>query len=452
MDPITHTLTGAALARAGLQRATPLAAATLVVAANAPDIDIVAYLGGEYAGLAHRRGWTHGPLGLVALPFLVAGAALAWDRWVRRRRRPDAAPARAVPLLLLSLIGILTHPLLDWMNTYGIRLLMPFDRRWFYGDALFIVDPWVWLILGGGVFLAAERRAPAALVGWAALAAAASLLVLVVPVPRAAKVAWCIGLAGIAVLRVRRSPVGTGTAESRGGAGVTGREGEGLTGRDVHGRAGDGAPSSFVRAARLGLALATLYIALMVAADRLARREAGRAIEAMGAGPVAELMVAPEPANPFAGTVVAAVPGGYRLGTFHWLGRPRVRIRDELLPRGPSGPVVDAARAAEEARRFLVWSRFPYVEVRELEEGYDVWIGDARYVDEPRAGELAGVMVRLDRELRPLRRGPRQGTQITPPDMSSRSSGGAPSGSIEGSSGPAASSRAHSGGMRMGIQ
>jgi len=90
--------------------------------------------------------------------------------------------------------------------------------------------------------------------------------------------------------------------------------------------------------------------------------------------------------------------------------------------------------------------------VRELEEGYDVWIGDARYVDEPRAGELAGVMVRLDRELRPRLRGPRQGTQTTPPDMSSRSSGGAPSGSIEGSSGPAVSSRAHSGGMRMGIQ
>ena len=31
---------------------------------------------------------------------------------------------------------------------------MPFSDRWFYGDTLFIVDPWLWLILGGAVMLA----------------------------------------------------------------------------------------------------------------------------------------------------------------------------------------------------------------------------------------------------------------------------------------------------------
>jgi len=36
------------------------------------------------------------------------------------------------------------HPTLDWLNTYGMRWLMPFSGRWFYGDAVFIVDPGCW--------------------------------------------------------------------------------------------------------------------------------------------------------------------------------------------------------------------------------------------------------------------------------------------------------------------
>src|SRR5690606_3922380 len=57
-------------------------------------------------------------------------------------------------LLALSYLATLTHPLLDWLNTYGIRLLMPLSDRWFYGDALFIIDPWMWLLAGASVVLA----------------------------------------------------------------------------------------------------------------------------------------------------------------------------------------------------------------------------------------------------------------------------------------------------------
>ena len=57
-------------------------------------------------------------------------------------------------LLILSFIAILTHPSLDWLNNYGVRLLMPVSDRWFYGDAVFIVDPWLWGILAAGVMLA----------------------------------------------------------------------------------------------------------------------------------------------------------------------------------------------------------------------------------------------------------------------------------------------------------
>jgi inner membrane protein len=75
---------------------------------------------------------------------------LGWDRLVRHRRNPEAEPADGKALLLLSTIAILTHPFLDWLNTYGLRWLMPFKDVWYYGDVLFIADPWIWLALGLG--------------------------------------------------------------------------------------------------------------------------------------------------------------------------------------------------------------------------------------------------------------------------------------------------------------
>ena len=78
----------------------------------------------------------------------------------RRRLRREAPPSGVRPgqLLLLSCVSILSHPVLDTLNTYGVRWLMPFSGRWFYGDTLFIVDPWLWLALGVGVFLSRRGR------------------------------------------------------------------------------------------------------------------------------------------------------------------------------------------------------------------------------------------------------------------------------------------------------
>jgi inner membrane protein len=136
-------------------------------------VDVLAYLWGPAADLAFRRGWTHGVLALALWPLTLTGVMLLADRLIRRVRRSGESPP-AVPreLLLLSGISIVSHPILDTLNTYGVRWLMPFSGRWFYGDVLFIVDPWLWLALGLGVVLSGRGPARAALVFLAAYAGA----------------------------------------------------------------------------------------------------------------------------------------------------------------------------------------------------------------------------------------------------------------------------------------
>jgi inner membrane protein len=156
MDPVCHSLAGLTMGQAGLRRRTPLALPTLVLAANAPDIDVVTMATTD-VWMYYRRGWTHGPIAMIVLPLVLTGLMIAWDRLVRQRRRPDAPPARPGALLWLAVLGTLSHPLLDFMNSFGIRLLMPFSTTWFYGDALYIVDPWLYAILGAGAALAFWR-------------------------------------------------------------------------------------------------------------------------------------------------------------------------------------------------------------------------------------------------------------------------------------------------------
>ncbi|HET9454711.1 MAG TPA: metal-dependent hydrolase [Gemmatimonadaceae bacterium] len=156
MDNITHTLVGAALAEAGLKKRTALGAATLMIGANFPDIDVAGLLFPD--SIDFRRGITHGFPALVVLPFVLAGLMWLYDRRVRLRRNPTAIPADLRQLAVLSAIAIWSHPTLDFMNIYGMRWLMPFVNRWYYADALFIVDLWILLALGIAVAWSRRRR------------------------------------------------------------------------------------------------------------------------------------------------------------------------------------------------------------------------------------------------------------------------------------------------------
>jgi len=161
MDNLTHSLAGALIGQAGLKRKTGLAMPALIIGANLPDIDAACFAwldGVEH--LAFRRGITHGPPAWVLLPLILAGILWAFDRWqAKRGKRPAARlPVRFGWLYALGFIGCLSHPALDWMNTYGIRLLEPFSRRWFYGDVLFIIDLWLWLGMGFAVWFSLRRE------------------------------------------------------------------------------------------------------------------------------------------------------------------------------------------------------------------------------------------------------------------------------------------------------
>ena len=156
MDNLCHTLVGAACGEAGLKHRTRYGNVTLMIAANLPDVDVLSFLT-DTAPISFRRGWTHGILAQLLLPVAFTGVMYAIGRR-RPRRDGEGPPLHAGWLLLLSYVGVYTHVFLDFLNNYGIRLISPLDWRWFYGDAVFIADVWMWLALGAGVWLARRQR------------------------------------------------------------------------------------------------------------------------------------------------------------------------------------------------------------------------------------------------------------------------------------------------------
>ncbi|HLI86465.1 MAG TPA: metal-dependent hydrolase [Bryobacteraceae bacterium] len=147
MDPLTHTATGIFLSRAGLNRWTPLALPVLVLAANAPDIDIVTLAGGPLNYLHYHRHLTHS---LAAMP-VMAILVVAFVRLAARR------PVRWAGAFLAALLAVASHLLLDYTNEYGIRLLLPFSNSWQRLDLTSVVDLWIWtaiLLAFAGPFLA----------------------------------------------------------------------------------------------------------------------------------------------------------------------------------------------------------------------------------------------------------------------------------------------------------
>jgi len=168
MDNVTHSLAGLVLAESVMRvrrnrddvEPSPIfrttAAVMALIAANLPDADLVySGVGGDrLAYMLHHRGHTHTVV--VAL----VGALLLWLggwltlRW-RARERPPTADAAWLGLLATA--ATLSHLLLDWTNSYGVHPFWPLNDRWYYGDAVFIVEPWFWVLSVPALVAASQR-------------------------------------------------------------------------------------------------------------------------------------------------------------------------------------------------------------------------------------------------------------------------------------------------------
>jgi inner membrane protein len=195
---------GLAAAKAGLERLSPGATTVCVIAANAPDADILAVIGGRWSYLHHHRGITHSIIGTLALALIIPSIFYLLGLLIARGRH-KAHRLSFRGLMLASLIMSATHPLMDWTNNYGWRPLLPWSGQWFYGDLVFIVDPWLWLTLGGAAFLltAGTKWRIAA---WTALALLVTTIIIFLPqrrpitdFPLAASVIWALGLIALAL-------------------------------------------------------------------------------------------------------------------------------------------------------------------------------------------------------------------------------------------------------------
>jgi inner membrane protein len=184
LDNITHSLAGLLLADAIVRRhqrrnvaATdaqhwlPLsrtAAIIGVVGANLPDIDVpwgmlLQRVGvyDEILTLLHHRGYTH------TFFAAIIGVPLLWlaGQWIlRRQMQRRTATASAIvgarsALLMVATVAILSHLLLDFTNDYGVHPLSPFSNLWFYGDSVFIIEPWLWIAAVPALIRSVTRRA-----------------------------------------------------------------------------------------------------------------------------------------------------------------------------------------------------------------------------------------------------------------------------------------------------
>ena len=365
MDNLTHSLVGLAAAKAGLGRVSPYATFVCVAAANLPDIDIVTLAGGPAFYLLHHRGITHSIVGTLALAFAFPLLCCAAERaWARARGREPRA--RLKGLLVCSLLLTASHPLLDWTNSYGVRPLLPWDGRWIYGDLLFVIDPWVWLVLGGACFLLAGSRRRAA--GWAVLALVITLLFFRVAsrpdagVPAGALVQWCAGLAAFALLRWK-------------GAGLR------------FGR----------RVAAAALASVLLDCGVLTVVQARARREAevlAGGLSSPEGGRVLRVAATPVLADPLAWRCLyetdrSTTRFDMRLGA----ARPE-ELRNVVSVARPAGEDAEAVRRASDdasARVLLDFARFPVARVRRADAGgWVVQFADLRFTEPGARARVGG--------------------------------------------------------------
>ena len=196
MEPVTHILTGACLARTGLNRRAAYTTLAMAVAAEFPDIDTLWGMRGPVASFEHHRGITQTFLGIPFEAAIIVAGIYGLHRWRIARaaripasvhssasvtRKPLTAAAVRWGLLYgFALLALLSHLLLDYTNNYGLRPFFPFNPRWYAASITFIFDPLMFALLLAALVLpgifrlvsseVGARRQPFAARGWSVAA------------------------------------------------------------------------------------------------------------------------------------------------------------------------------------------------------------------------------------------------------------------------------------------
>lgn len=344
MDNLTHTLAATALAKTRIGTRLPLSAAALVVAANLPDLDIVAGLWESPAYLVHHRGITHSVLGIV-LQALALTALFAWLERRGARRRGDLGPRPSHWATLPAVLaGLVSHFLLDALNTYGVRPWLPFSNRWYYGDLVFIVDPYLWLLFAAMTF-APRPHARWGHVAFALFALGTGHLVLTHPrAPEFLRTIYPAALFALALLRWRGVPA---------------------------------------FATKLWIAGGCAMLALYLGALALARHVAARNLSP------APAVMSPQPAQPWAWNAI-------QVSETEIAWQP-LALGDDQTPatratRNLDRPDVQHALQSEKGQGWLRFARVPFASVEEAGGASLVHLMDARYQQAPPA-TWSGVRV-----------------------------------------------------------
>lgn len=170
MDNLTHSLAGLAVGEL-LHRSLPpepdagqqstrrsMLLLTCAAANNFPDLDLLlrGRLPEPIGYLLDHRGHTH--TFLFAVPQALLLMALVWLLWPGARRLLGASAAARTGLVAAAAIGLCMHIGFDYLNSYGVHPFYPLDARWFYGDALFILEPVLWVAFGAPLIMMVGRR------------------------------------------------------------------------------------------------------------------------------------------------------------------------------------------------------------------------------------------------------------------------------------------------------
>ncbi len=353
MDNLTHSLVAASLGRVGLSERVPGGTLALIAAANLADLDVASGIWGRLYYLTYHRGISHSIVGTLALAAILTGIL-----WLIGRSRGHPASLGQISLAVFGTAA--THPLLDLTNSYGLRPFLPFRDPWYYGDLVFIVDPYLWLILGGALFLTArsDRLGKAA---WVMGVALASLLLMFAAVAFGLWVTvgiWLAGIGAILFLKTRRRAF----------------------------------PVSLAAGA---LASVILYWGFLGLMHWLTLREFYPQVQASYPGIRRDdISAIPQPANPFEWDLFVETPRDLAYARVSSFSAESATF--ETIPRNQDHPAVRAAVSTCAGAVFTHFARFPVFQITKAGDRPVVTIEDIRFTRLGSGGRFGMITIPLD--------------------------------------------------------